>query len=143
MVVSACSGAVQLDETAPSGAAATACERLVDAVPESVADQPRREVTPRGAYGAAWGDPAIVLRCGVGTPAGFDELSACQVTNGVGWFIPEEQITGEAAEILMTTVDRTPAVEVLIPADYFPPAGAMVDLAGPISSTTDQDDPCL
>ncbi len=113
------------------------------ALPDEVADQPRREVEPAGGTVAAWGDPAIELRCGVGTPDGFDELSTCQVADGVGWFIPEEQITGEPTDIVMTTVDRTPRVEVRLPEAYFPPAAAMVDLAPSIKRTIPQDDPCL
>ena len=45
------------------------------------------------ATAAAWGDPAIVLRCGVGEPASFDQFSTCQIVNGVAWYIPDEQIT--------------------------------------------------
>ncbi|QNN52093.1 DUF3515 domain-containing protein [Nocardioides mesophilus] len=143
LLTSACGGPLHVDPADAPGDQAKACRRLVAALPETVADQPRRDVDPAGSTVAAWGDPAIVLRCGVGTPDGFDDLSTCQVTNGVGWFIPEEQITGEPTEILMTTVDRTPAVQVRIPREYFPPAAAMVNLAAAIKQTTVQDDPCL
>ena len=121
---------------------ATTCGRLLDALPDTVAEQPRREVDPRDAYAAAWGGPPIVLRCGVGSPAGFDELSVCQVANGVGWFIPEEQITNEPTDIVMTTVDRRPRVEVRLPEEYYPPAAAMVHLAPALKRTTEQTDPC-
>ncbi len=136
-------GPVEVDPPEVRRVDASACRRLVDALPPSVSEQERRDIEPEEAYGAAWGDPAIVLRCGVGTPAGFDELSACQVTDGVGWFIPENQITGQATDVLMTTVDREPTIEVRIPADYFPPAATMVDLAPAITASSQQDDPCL
>lgn len=125
------------------GADAAACRKLVDSLPETVADQKRRPVRPAHAYGAAWGDPAIVLRCGVGRPAGFDRFSTCQVTNGVGWYIPEDQITGQPNDIVMTTVGREQNVEVRIPADYFPPAATMVDLASAIKSSVREVKPCL
>lgn len=134
---------VQVESPALDVADASMCRKLLDALPQTVSGQTRRDLETESGYAAAWGDPAIVLRCGVGVPEGFDEFSACQVTNGVGWFIPEDQITGEATEIWMTTVDRTPAVEVRLPPEYFPPAATMVDLAPAITQSIQQDDPCL
>ncbi len=137
------SGAVPVDSPGLHGADASACRALVAALPDSVSDQKRRQVRPGDAFGAAWGDPAIVLRCGVAKPAGFDKFSTCQETDGVGWFIPEHQITGSPTAIVMTTVGRAQNVEVRIPADYFPPAATMVDLAPAIKSTIRETRPCV
>jgi hypothetical protein len=139
---SASDGPVRVQPRKLHGSAATACERLVDALPESVAEQPRRELRPPDAHAAAWGDPAIVLRCGVGSPAGFGKLSVCQVANGVAWFIPDEQIANEPTDVVMTTVDRRPRVEVRLPKEYFPPAAAMVQLASAIKRTTTRTTAC-
>jgi hypothetical protein len=130
---------VQVSATDP-GPDAEACSALVEAAPETVADQERRDVD--GRYAAAWGDPAIVLRCGVPVPADFDELSSCQITNGVAWFIPDEQITGAAEDIVMTTIGREPGIQVAIPAEYFPPAGTMVDLADVVKRHTERVERC-
>jgi hypothetical protein len=108
-----------------------------------VADQPRRPVDDNGAYAAAWGDPEIVLRCGVPTPRGFDKFATCQVTNGVAWFIPESQTQGRRVDVVMTTIGRSQNVEVAIPSDYFPPANAMVDLAAAVKRTIREEKPCL
>ncbi len=133
---------MDVEPTQP-GADAAACERLVDGLPETVADQERREVEDAAATtAAAWGDPAIVLRCGVGEPASFDRFSACQIVNGVAWYIPDEQITGSATDITMTTIGRKPGVEVAIPADYFPPAATMVDLAAALKRHTERVERC-
>jgi hypothetical protein len=89
--------------------AETACTALLAALPDSVADQPRREVEPADAWGAAWGDPAIVLRCGGPAPAGFDDVAACTTVNGVDWFVDEdavEALRGEAGSLPMSTVNR-------------------------------------
>jgi hypothetical protein len=137
------SGTVRVESPTLHGADASACRALVAALPDRVADQDRRPVEPGDAYAAAWGDPAIVLRCGVGRPAGFDAFSTCQETDGVGWFIPEDQITGSPADITMTTIGRTQNVEVRIPADYFPPATTMVDLAPAIKATIREVKPCV
>jgi hypothetical protein len=142
VVAGACTSAVEVDGPAPSGSDAAACADLVDALPDRVADQLRRPVEPDDRAAAAWGDPAIVLRCGVPEPSGFDQLSTCQVTDGVAWFIPEEQITGQAVDIVMTTIGRSPGVEVRIPADYFPPAATMVDLGASVRRHTDRFDRC-
>ena len=99
-------------------------------------------MAPRHAAGAAWGDPPIVLRCGVPEPKGFTKYSTCQIANGVAWFIPDVQITGEPVDITMTTVGRSVNVEVQLPKEYFPPAQAMVDLAPAIKRTTRNVNPC-
>ena len=69
-----------------------ACQRVTDALPDSVADQGRRSTQPAEALGGAWGDPPIVLQCGVDVPADFTRTSACQEADGVGWFVPDSQI---------------------------------------------------
>jgi len=142
--VSGCgSGDVRIDSPALKGADAVACANLIEALPESVSDQPRRAVEPANAYGAGWGDPAIVLRCGVPMPAGFDKFSICQVTNDVGWFVPDEQIEDQSADVVMTTVGFEQNVEVTVPARYRPPAAAMVDLADAIKDSIRERRPCL
>ena len=140
LIVSACSGPVEVTPTDTADAAA--CTELVDALPDQVADVERRDVEPDTGSTAAWRDPAIVLRCGVPQPADFDALSTCQITNGVAWFIPDEQITGQPVEVLMTTIGRSPGVEVRLPADYFPPATAMVDLASSVKAHTERVGRC-
>jgi Protein of unknown function (DUF3515) len=126
-----------------SGTDARACAALVAAVPDHVADQPKRTVQTGGGYGAAWGDPAIELRCGVGTPHGFDRFSGCQTANGVDWYIPESQQTGRPEDITMTSIGRAEYVEVRIPKAYFPPVDTMVDLAPAVKRTIRSVRPCV
>jgi hypothetical protein len=136
-------GTVEVESPDLEGADATACARLVDALPDSVSDESRRAVEPEDAYGAAWGDPAIVLRCGVPMPAAFDDFAACQVTNGVGWFVPEAQFEDQQADVVMTTIGRAQNVQVVLPAEYRPPAAAMVDLADAIKESIREVRPCV
>jgi len=141
-----CSDTVSLDAPSPSGADARACAALVAALPDEVADQPTREADAGDGYGAAWGapgDPVIELRCGVPRPEGLTSTSACEVANGVGWFVPEDQQTGGPADITMTTVGRAQYVEVRVPEEYFPPATAMVDLAPALKRTIRSVRPCV
>jgi len=137
-----CSDTVELDAPEISGAQARACAALVDALPEEVADQPRREADPGDGYGAAWGDPAIELRCGVPRPEGFDRVAGCQTVNGVDWYVPESQQTGRAEDITMTSVGRAAYVEVQLPKSYWPPANAMVDLGSALKRTIRSIRPC-
>jgi hypothetical protein len=134
-LVTGCGG-VDIADTDVTGAERAACARLVEALPDRVSDQPRRE-TSGNPLGAAWGDPAIVLRCGVGTPEGYDRFSACQTVNGLDWFVPDEMSEDQAMDVVMTTVGRAPAVEVVLPATYRPPAAAMVDLAETVKEHTE------
>jgi hypothetical protein len=126
-----------------TGAQQRTCTTLVDALPQQVDGADRRAVEPTDAPAAAWGDPPIVLRCGVPMPEEFDEFATCQETNGVGWFIPDEEITGEPTAVTMTTIGRDVNVEVELPEDHWPPANAMVDLADAVKGSTTLRDPCV
>jgi hypothetical protein len=132
---------VDVPDTDVSGADRSACEALVDALPGSVSEQSRR-ATKGNPLGAAWGDPAIVLRCGVGKPADYDPLVGCQTANGLDWFVPKKAIDDQGADIVMTTIGRRPAVEVRLPATYRPPVAAMVDLGNAIKQHTRASTPC-
>jgi Protein of unknown function (DUF3515) len=140
---SGCSDTVSLDAPSPRAADARTCAALLDALPQRVADQQRRDVDPGGGYGAAWGDPPIELRCGVPRPKGLDAFAQCQTVNGVDWYIPESQQTGQPQQITMTTVGRAQYVEVRIPADYFPPATTMVELGPAVKQTIREVRPCV
>ena len=121
----------------------TSCPALLRALPDKVADQAERPVTG-STDAAAWGDPAIVLRCGVGRPDGFDKFSQCQRADGIDWFVPDSVIEDLSAEAVMTTVGRTPAIEVRLPAHYRPAGSAavMVDLAPVLKARTRETTPC-
>ena len=135
--LSGCGGdAVDVRPTGVSGTDRTACTALVEALPSHVSDQPTRKVTGETKAGAAWGDPPVVLRCGVGTPKGYTRFAACQTANGVDWFIPDEAMQDQDTDVVMTTIGRAPDVEVVVPAEDRPPVAAMVDLAPTIKAHT-------
>jgi hypothetical protein len=144
VLLAGCGGdGVRVDGYHLAAADRAACAALLDALPARVADQPHRKVTG-SPYAAAWGDPAIVLRCGVGKPAGYDRFARCQRADGVDWFVPESTIADQSKDAVMTTIGRSPAVEVGLPAHYRPEgaAGAMVDLAAAIKAHTAEIAPC-
>jgi len=89
-----------------------------------MAGEARRLVSPAAALGAAWGDPAIVLRCGVPAP----DLSAtaeCLEANGVGWYVATDAEDPEA-DATVTAAGYRPVVTVDIPGDHQPEGVASV-----------------
>ena len=139
-------GSGALDVTAPSvtGPAARHCARLVRALPQSIADQKRQKVaTGAQGYAAAWGDPPIVLRCGVPKPKGLTRFASCQQVNGVGWFVPPRQVNRGPGPIDLTTIGFQPRVAVHLPADYWPPAAAMADLAASVKASLQHTHSCV
>jgi hypothetical protein len=140
-LLTACSGSVEIDGHAPPEADRGPCRALLDALPAEVADLSAREVSPDDAWGAAWGDPPIVLRCGVGEPEGYDAVATCTTVEGIDWYLPEEPPEGDA-DVTMTTVNREPAVEVRLPVEHWPPATAMVDLAPVLEQHTERTGRC-
>lgn len=142
LTVSGCGdGAVGVDSFEVSAAGRKACPALLGDLPSRVADQPRRATTG-STYAAAWGEDAIVLRCGVGRPADYDKFAACQRADGVDWFVPERIIEDQGADVVMTTLGRSPAVEVTVPASYRPTTAPMIDLAKVIKAHTREVSPC-
>ncbi|RKS70894.1 uncharacterized protein DUF3515 [Actinomadura pelletieri DSM 43383] len=103
-------GVVQVPVPRPDVAAAELCKRLK--LPDKVHGRTRREVSPRSTFTAAWGSPAIALRCGVPLPR-HDMRAMIAVINGVQW-LP----TPQTRPVTFTAVGRKAYVEVTIPHSY-------------------------
>ena len=115
-------------------AAELACAQLTARLPGEVLSLNRTSLAVTGA--ASWGDPAIVLRCGVPPPS--PTPAPCNSVNDVDWVFTENK-----HEYRFVTFGRTPAVEVLVPTsvDRTQAQGALVDLA-PAVSPIKQTSPC-
>ena len=137
VLLSACGGdGVHVERFGVSASARSACPKLVAALPDRLADQARRTVTG-SAYSAAWGDPAIVLRCGVPLSKSFGS-DPCFTRNGIGWSIPGKQADDLGEDLVMTLAFREPAVQVQVPAHYRPdgPSEVMADLDAVVRAHT-------
>jgi hypothetical protein len=99
-------------------------------LPTSLEHHRIRITSPKSPRVAAWGDPPIVLRCGVARPAGYDPNGSVTVVNGVDWW---QQIGKQA--VVWTVVGRAAYVEVTVPKSYAEQGVFLVDLAGPITSS--------
>jgi hypothetical protein len=96
------------------GATTAACTSLIAALPDPLAALPRRQLVqgddPLLAGVAAWGEPAVVLRCGVPTPQELTCSSPVQVVDGVAWL----PIPGSGGTTYLA-VDRPVRVALTVP----------------------------
>jgi len=121
-----------------SDADAQACRDFVDLLPDTLAGQESVEVAGDTEYGAAWGDPAIVLTCGVEEPPEFEDTSTCIAVKKTGWFVPDEVFADmfegdETTDVSMTEMNYRPRIHVDLPGEYRPDGfpnttGALADL---------------
>jgi Protein of unknown function (DUF3515) len=120
------------------------CQRVANALPQELADQSRRKTQPAEALGAAWGDPAIIAQCGVPVPKDFSRTASCTEADGVGWFVPEDQVDDDSADVVMSTAGYRPVLQVTVPSTYRPNglAAAMVELAPMVKTYTKLVKPC-
>ena len=122
---------VALPTPAPPGAVLEQCARLVNYLPPTLHGQKSRVVRPRSPLVHAWGDPPIVMRCGVPRPAGYDPASAQTATvDGVSWF---QHI--ESTQVRWTAIRKTVNVELVVPRSYEAQGGFLVELGASIKKT--------
>jgi hypothetical protein len=131
-----CTGKVDVPAPTPDPAAAPVCDAVLADLPATVLGASRRDTTA-GGYTAAWGKPAITVRCGVPAPAELTPTSECLEVDGVGWFEQRQQDGS-----LFTTIGRTAYVELAVPAHYAPESGGLADLAPVISAHDPVRTPC-
>jgi len=114
-------------------AAVAPCTKLLAALPVQLGELAPRIVhpTPDSPFVVAWGNPAVVLRCGVGRPSALRPASADLDigVDGVYWLpVPREQGT------VWTTVDRAVYVELTVPKAYpQPPLGPISDAVAKVA----------
>jgi hypothetical protein len=104
MALAGCSTTVHLEPA--KDANNPACAAVSVLLPDSVAGLDR-VMTDAQATGA-WGDPTIVLRCGVEPPAPSELV--CTTIGGVDWLVLDQ----EEERQRLVTYGREPAVEVNI-----------------------------
>ena len=67
-------------------AAQRSCQELISALPTTLGERAARPVDSPSPYVVAWGEPPVVLRCGVARPATFIATADTLVISGVTWF---------------------------------------------------------
>ena len=163
LLVGGCASPVPVDP--PAHATDPACAALVLATPDSLGDGLARRRTTAQAT-TAWGDPAIVLRCGVEPPGPTTERCVTvQSAQGpsIDWLVVQDGATGGAtagptptgqptagstpgtSDWTFTTYGRVPAVEVHVPAAVAAARSTtfLDGLATAIAAHTQQQRSCL
>ncbi len=88
-----------------------ACQQVAQLWPSTVADQPQRVTAVDSETVAAWGDPAIIARCGAAIVGPTQDQ--CLDIAGIDWVaVPLDD------GFSFTTFGRDPAIEVLVPSAY-------------------------
>jgi hypothetical protein len=102
--LSGCSTTIHLEPAADAND--PHCADVSVLLPDAVGDLDR--VWTDAQATGAWGDPTVVLRCGVDVPAPSDLV--CQTIGGVDWLV----LAQEDERQRLVTYGRDPAVEVII-----------------------------
>jgi hypothetical protein len=93
-------------------------------LPSTLRGEPSRTTEPDSPLTAAWGDPAITVRCGVPDPAALTPTSQLISIDGVDW-LPEPLDDGYR----FTSYGRVTNVEVTVPDAYTPEADPVTVLS--------------
>lgn len=113
--------ALDVDTPDVTPEADAACPATIGGLPIMLGELQARPVRSAGPYAVAWGDPAVVLRCGVPGPAGYGPTSSLLEIQGVAWF--SERVTDGT---LWTAVDREVFLDVLVPSSASSAAITMI-----------------
>lgn len=124
-----------------SGSAQSDCAALTKAVPQTVDNEGRRSTSPGSPLTAAWGDPAITLRCGVPEPEilrpgskTYDPSADEAYVDGVAWLI--EKVNDGYR---FTAAQRAVYIELDVPSAYNPETNPLVDLASAVTKSVPRD----
>jgi hypothetical protein len=99
------------------------CQSLKDDLPDTVAGEHRLAIAPPSPHTAAWGSPAVVWRCGVRVPTALAADSQLIVVDETEW-LPESLEAG----VRFTSLNKSPRIELTVPAIYPDPAGLLTTL---------------
>jgi hypothetical protein len=139
-----------LTPPAPPHAAAEQgpCTKVLAKLPVQLGPLAQRVVHPRPdtPFVVAWGEPPVVLACGVDRPPSLHAGSSSQYfTNGPATG-PFYDVTSSNGANVWTTIDRRPYIAITVPAKYqggnvLPPLSQAIAEALPAVCTTDPNTP--
>ncbi|MFH8797435.1 DUF3515 domain-containing protein [Streptomyces sp. NPDC017941] len=120
----------------PAAKAAGLCRDLHAQLPEKVDGLERSDPGPASDLTAGWGDPAIILRCGVERPPEMLDPEVAKSdgvkVNGVAWLLQKR----DDGSYVFTTGLRLAYVEVTLPKERTGGGlGPLTDFAAPIKRT--------
>jgi hypothetical protein len=120
---------LHVDAPAPDPSADQPCTALFSKLPVQLEGDDPRQVQAPSPYVRAWGDPPVVLVCGVAEPAGFTATTQLIQINDVQWYVD----TSSKDTTVWTAVDRPVYVQVRVPATA--DSSSVTDLTVPVSQS--------
>ncbi len=124
------------------------CTALLAKLPVQLGRLPGRVVhtTPDSPFVVAWGDPPVVLSCGVDRPKDLVPGSSTEFLTAGPGNGPFYDVTSGSDANVWTTVDRKPYISIAVPsryqgADVLPPLSEAIAAALPAVCTTDPNEP--
>ncbi|MEY9847084.1 hypothetical protein ABH940_004171 [Streptacidiphilus sp. BW17] len=126
-----------------TGAVTQQCTTLSTELPSTLMGLSKRDTSPTSANTAAWGDPAVTLRCGAGLPGILDphshdydpeseNVSGAEI-GGVCWASVYNQ---NDRSFTFSSVDLQAIVEVNIPSAYTGKQSPMTQLAPAVAKVS-------
>lgn len=91
------------------------CSQLMPLLPHDLSGSPRRELIAGTPGQAAWGDPAIILRCGLSDPAELTCAAPLTKFTGAGGTSVEWLRTASDTSVTYLVVDRPVRIAVTVP----------------------------
>ncbi|MEO8518285.1 MAG: DUF3515 family protein [Dermatophilaceae bacterium] len=111
LATAACSSSIEVVD--PAGAGSASCRAAAVHWPETVGGQSSRPTSSSSDAVRAWGDPAIIARCGLAAIG--PTTDQCISVSGIDW-VAHPLTDG----VRFTTYGRSPAIEILVPSAYKP-----------------------
>lgn len=112
-VLSCPAGCARVEVAIPERAGDPACVRASTRWPDRVQGRDRVGTSADSPAVAAWGDPAVIARCGLPMPG--PTTDECIVVDGVDWVARRVE-----DGMVFLTYGRDPAIQVLVPSAYAP-----------------------
>lgn len=142
------SGAISASAPPRADVDAAPCAKVLAQLPVNLGKLAPRVVRtkPDSPFVVAWGNPAVVLRCGEAKPKQLVPGSAERLQNAGSVAGPYFIVTNKDGANVWTSVDRAAYVSVTIPAQYqggdiMPPLGAAIAKALPAVCSADPATP--
>ena len=125
------------DGVGQPGADTPSCKALMPALPDKLAGAARRTLDGAVKAVAAWGEPAVVLRCGIESPQELTCSAALFQINGVSWLQLTEAGLDSTTYI---AADRSVRIAVTVPTGSG--SGGIGQLSDVVAATLPVRAPC-
>jgi len=141
-------GAIVVPAPPHAAANAATCNKVIGALPVQLGTLAPRVVHPHpdSPYVVAWGDPAVILSCGVDRPAALQPGSSQQLFDAGDLKGPYYVVTTSGSTFTWTSVDRAVYLSIQVPAKYHATpvvalSKAIASVLPAVCSTNPKDDP--